>query len=507
MNLHTKLIFRLLIGLIIVITIAQISQYLVAKRQITRLAQADMELLRNQEEIAARNTFHLVENSVSGSLERGEMEKFIMILSQQKDIQGLDEYSLFSREGLVTHSSDSANVNKRLPEKFMTLLKQDPQALEKQVKDPIRSAGTIEIFNSHKIEADCIRCHHNWKVGEIGGFSYLRMSTKSIDLAEKSAEQTISATEQAIMINSVLTVMGVVLLIITMMYFLIRNFVARPLGHFVGILDRFEKNEGDLTRKVDLSSRDEIGGLARLFNSFITKLNDAISQAQKAAFTVGKGTERQSIMVGQAVSQMRELATKTRENADHAQEANGLMGNVSDGIEQAKYLVSSLKISMEELSGSSTQVKNIIKTIDEIAFQTNLLALNAAVEAARAGEAGKGFAVVAEEVRNLALRSAEAARNTTELIEETVKKIGESENAVTQTTEVFEQTALDSSKTMTLVREITNASESQASGIIQANSVLNEIATVTTTNASQSKELTNTMSSFKTSSSENENQA
>ena len=112
----------------------------------------------------------------------------------------------------------------------------------------------------------------------------------------------------------------------------------------------------------------------------------------------------------------------TKQNADHANQANHLMSETSSVVSKANEFMSGLTTSMNDISKASEETSKIIKTIDEIAFQTNLLALNAAVEAARAGEAGAGFAVVADEVRNLAMRAADAARNTADLIESTVKK-------------------------------------------------------------------------------------
>ncbi len=129
---------------------------------------------------------------------------------------------------------------------------------------------------------------------------------------------------------------------------------------------------------------------------------------------------------------MEEMASMARRNADHTQEAAGLMSQVDLRVNQSNDVLQAMVTSMGAIQESSNKVARIIKTIDEIAFQTNILALNAAVEAARAGEAGMGFAVVADEVRGLAQRSAQAARDTAALIEESIARSQEGSRKVTE---------------------------------------------------------------------------
>jgi len=131
----------------------------------------------------------------------------------------------------------------------------------------------------------------------------------------------------------------------------------------------------------------------------------------------------------------------TRQNADHAHQADTLMNQANQVVDKANESMKQLTTAMADISKAGEETSKIIKTIDEIAFQTNLLALNAAVEAARAGEAGVGFAVVADEVRNLAMRAADAAKNTSDLIEQTVKKINNGNDIVNDTGEAFGEVA------------------------------------------------------------------
>ena len=280
--------------------------------------------------------------------------------------------------------------------------------------------------------------------------------------AEDQADRTIVTVANSSYRNSLTTVLGVIAVLVSMMYMLVRFFVRKPLAQFVSILEKFEKEEGDLTRRVTLRSSDEIGGLARLFNSFVGNLNRVIGRAQHAAFIVGDGAGAQASAIEETSASVEEIATMTNLNATKAQETKELMQEVIKEIGEANESMHVLTDEMKELSKASDDTAKIIKTIDEIAFQTNLLALNAAVEAARAGQAGSGFAVVADEVRSLAMRSAEAARNTGALIEDTVKKIRDGSQLVNDTSVIFKEVVRLTHKATHLVEEIAQASEEQA---------------------------------------------
>ncbi len=182
------------------------------------------------------------------------------------------------------------------------------------------------------------------------------------------------------------------------------------------------------------------------------------------------------------------MASMTKQNADNAQQANGLSSEARKSAGMGTEAVSRMNTAIQQIQKSSDETAKIIKVIDEIAFQTNLLALNAAVEAARAGEAGKGFAVVAEEVRNLAMRSAEAAKNTANMIQESVKNAKNGVDIASEVTKVLDEIVLNVGKTTDLVSEIAAASQEQAQGIDQVNTAVTQMDKVTQQNAANAEE-------------------
>ena len=160
----------------------------------------------------------------------------------------------------------------------------------------------------------------------------------------------------------------------------------------------------------------------------------------------------------------------------------------SKSAQEGYEYIQKLLVSMEEITLSSKEIANIIKTIDEIAFQTNLLALNAAVEAARAGEHGLGFAVVADEVRNLAGKSANAAKETATIIDNSLAQVDKGNQIASQTNKAFEEILNKVNKSSSLISEISDASKEQTEGMGQINKAMGQIDQVTQSVASTSEE-------------------
>jgi methyl-accepting chemotaxis protein len=311
-----------------------------------------------------------------------------------------------------------------------------------------------------------------------------------------SRKQYAASNESSQFVKSTLgIVMGVAVGLSILAGIFIARLITAPLKQTIEVITKVA--EGDLTQKIDFSSKDEIGQLALSVNSMREKLGDMVSQSTAMSQTLSGAASQQAASIEETSSSLEELASMTKQNAGNSAEADRLMSLAKGKMSKTQLTMDELNGSIKEIVVASEHSQKIIKTIDEIAFQTNLLALNAAVEAARAGEAGAGFAVVADEVRNLALRAAEAAKNTSNLIEDIVKKIKSGAVLVNSTDQDFKQVAENTEKAVGLVGEIASASKEQSQGIEQINKAVAEMNSVTQTNAASAQELSAIMSLFK----------
>ena len=242
-----------------------------------------------------------------------------------------------------------------------------------------------------------------------------------------------------------LLIAGITVTLLLLISWSIAGVVTRSLAEVADSLRDIAQGEGDLTQRLALNSRDEIGELVYWFNTFLDKLHGTIgeviqviaplTQVSRDLGGVSRESERASSeqlkasqVVTVAVDEMLRTVGHVAESATRAaQAADEADGQARSGREIVNSTVAAIASVASEVSKAAEviarleqdaeAVGSILDVIRAIADQTNLLALNAAIEAARAGEQGRGFAVVAEEVRTLASRTQQSTREIQKVIE------------------------------------------------------------------------------------------
>ncbi len=263
-------------------------------------------------------------------------------------------------------------------------------------------------------------------------------------------EELISGPVRKSILGAGLLTLLAVFIVSALTLSLARTVVTQPIRQLAHGFDDIASGRGDLTRRVEVTSGDEIGRLGTSFNNFVETIQqnvsavggeaDSLTQASKQLLAFSERlandsdkTAEQAAMVSSSASQVsdnvnavasatEQLNASTREIATNASEAAAVASEAVQGAQRTD-------ASFSRLHDSGTTIADMVSVIYSIAEQTNLLALNATIEAARAGDAGKGFAVVAEEVKSLAKETASA----TEKIRETASSIGESTIAAGET--------------------------------------------------------------------------
>lgn len=273
---------------------------------------------------------------------------------------------------------------------------------------------------------------------------------------------------------------------------LISRGVSRPVQAMAAHLSELAAGGGDLTRRVELKSADEVGQMGASLNDFLEKIekiiievkggagaiSSAAQQVSSSASSLSQGTSEQAASVEETTSSLEEMSASINQNSDNSRQMEQV---ASKGAREAEESGTAVKQTVDAMKS----ITDKIEIIDEIAYQTNLLALNAAIEAARAGEHGRGFAVVATEVRKLAERSQTAAKEISGLASDSVK-------VAERSGKLLDELVPSIKKTADLVQEVSSASREQSSGVNQINKAMAQVDQVTQRNASSAEELSST---------------
>lgn len=310
--------------------------------------------------------------------------------------------------------------------------------------------------------------------------------------------------------------------VIPLAFLLSRSF-AKPFSMLVEKVQSIAS--GNLTERVNLQRKDEIGSLAGAINDMSTSLSAMLAEVQtttlevsSAASQIAAGAEEmssgmehqrgQTSVVSAAIEEMSvsvsevakksvDASNKSKEGGQHATQGGVTVNHTIDGMNAISQQVNDSVVAVGELSKRSEQIGEIIEVINDIADQTNLLALNAAIEAARAGEHGRGFAVVADEVRKLAERTTNATEEVADSIRsiqtETKQAITRMESSQDQVTNgvnlaeeagiALEQIVCGSNEIVPMIQGIAAAAEEQSAAANEIAISIEQIDAVTNESA------------------------
>jgi methyl-accepting chemotaxis protein len=344
------------------------------------------------------------------------------------------------------------------------------------------------------------------------------------------------------LVPSVIGLLSADILVACVAAWIFSRFLTRQIRQLVGATSVI--SQGDLTRKVELRSKDEIGQLAKAFNAMLASLvniayevratsehilgsaqalsttsanmNERTQEIAAASQGIARGAGIQAAMVGRAGDITKEIATAAETIANKAESAHSLAREAgvrarasADDAGRAKAKIGEIVARMHEAQGSvegfrerALQITKTVDFITQVAQQTHLLALNADIEAAHAGERGRGFAVIAQEVRKLAEDSrafAEQIQHLSQQIDsESVHVIGamkgstaaaiEGKGVVESATASLERISTTVIETLDGVREITELATRQARGAEGLVKAIEEIAHIAHANVGGTEE-------------------
>jgi len=334
------------------------------------------------------------------------------------------------------------------------------------------------------------------------------------------SQESLSAHINTATLTISITIISTLILLIGLSIVIVRSTIG-PIRLVITRLKDIAEGEGDLTNRLDATSKDEIGELATAFNTFVQKIQSTISQVTENASELHRSSGDLSSISEQMSQGVEHTSGKANTVAVASEEMSANMNSVAAAMEEASTNITMVSAATEEMTNSITEIAqytekansitkeavtqtaacsdqvstlgiaaneigNVLETITEISEQVNLLALNATIEAARAGEAGKGFAVVANEIKELAKQTSDATMEIKAKVEGiqhstqgTVQGIESISTIVNDVSEIVSTIAIAVDEQLATTNEIAGNISQASVGITEVNENVAQSSTVT----------------------------
>jgi methyl-accepting chemotaxis protein len=439
------------------------------------------------------------------NIDTNELKK---VLTNYMDFEGIASIEVFDEE----------------KEPFMAIWRDDKITIARELPSDLPIDRELVFTSDSKYE--------NQRIGSIRVFFTEEYINKKMVTEKKEANEAIAGFRKKVDKNfnkSTLIQIGIlVFVIVILVVSLMRTlfvFMSKPLYKLKLMAIDLAEGEGDLTKRLEITSKDDISELAEWFNKFIERMqlviqdfSVKIENLQSASTTMAAISEHLALSAETVSQKSNSVASATEEMSSNmtivantseqttsnvtmvaaaTEEMNVTFNDITNHSEKARGVTlhavkkaQNASSKVHELGIAASEISKVTEVITEISEQTNLLALNATIEAARAGEAGKGFAVVANEIKELAKQTAEATQNIKTKIEGiqhstdgTVNEIGEISRVIDDVTAIVDVIVNSVKEQGIATKDISqNVSEASVgiqevnSNIAQSSSVAGEIA-------------------------------
>ena len=491
LDITAKFIIAIILGLLVLMYAGNTVSIYEQKR--------DLDSMLNSSNNAVGGIVNVVSSTTRAS-EQEKIKRLVAILKKiasgaiaEFDLSALNEYaSVATRDPNIVFVKFSNKAGKVLASKGNAKEK----GLE-LIKEKVKSDGVLFGY----IEV-------GFKYNELDKFIVALNKIKAASLSQMKDKRA-EAVSMATMVSIISSVI-IGICVAMMVFFLFRVMVTKRLSVLESNLQEVADGDGDLTKRVDVSSSDIIGRIGGHYNSFVEKIHATVGQVVNATGQLTTSSDhlrmqtedahsdirRQSSEIDQAATAVTEMSATAHEVAKNAATAASAASSADDESREGLTIVNATIQSIGDLAtevNSASEVINqlekdsesigvILDVIRGIAEQTNLLALNAAIEAARAGEQGRGFAVVADEVRTLASRTQKSTEEIQKMIcqlqtgtENAVKVMEEGRNKAGSSVEMAEKAGQSLQSITSAVGTITEMNMQIASAAEEQGAVAEEI--------------------------------